>query len=259
MTRRPPTETSIHEVTRLTATTSRTLRHYDAIGLLEPTGVDHGGMRWYDAAALRRLQRILLLRELGLGLPQIAVVLDRTTDPVEALETHLRRLADQRDLLDRRTASVRRTLTALREGKDLMADQMMDGFDHTEHKDEVEERWGAGAYATTNAWWSEMSPQDRARRNIDQQTLAADWTAAAEAGTDPASKEAQALAERHAAWLAGFPGTPGAGGEPVVEYVVGLGEMYVTDERFAVHYGGVDGARFVRDTLQVWADSRAGR
>jgi len=259
MSRRTPTETSIQELARLTSTTSRTLRHYDAIGLLEPTSVDHGGMRWYDAAALRRLQRILLLRDLGLGLPRIAAVLDRATDPVEALEAHLRWLADERDLLDRRTSSVRLTLNALREGRDLMADQMMDGFDHTQHREEVEERWGAKAYAAGDAWWRRMSPEDRAQRTVDQQTLAADWAASAEAGTDPASPEAQKLAQRHVAWLAGFPGTPGAGGEPVVEYVVGLGEMYVADERFAVHYGGVEGARFVRDTLHAWADSRTDR
>ena len=30
--------------------------------------------------------------------------------------------------------------------------------------------------------------------------------------------------------------------------------MYVADERFAVNYGGADGAAFVRDALTVYAD-----
>ena len=70
---------SIQEIARLAGTTSRTLRHYDDIGLLPPTRIAHNGYRHYDAPALVRLQRILLLRELGLGLPQIAEVLGPST------------------------------------------------------------------------------------------------------------------------------------------------------------------------------------
>ena len=55
-------EWSIQEVARLAGTTSRTLRHYDAIGLLTPARIGTGGYRYYDSAALVRLQRILLLR-----------------------------------------------------------------------------------------------------------------------------------------------------------------------------------------------------
>ena len=95
-----------------------------------------------------------------------------------------------------------------------------------------------------------------------QTALAADWTAAAEAGTDPASDEAQALAARHVAWLADIPGTPKDGGRPPMAYVLGLGDMYVADPRFAANYGGVDGATFVRDALVyptgTWTAVRGG-
>ncbi|GAA1504357.1 MerR family transcriptional regulator [Brevibacterium permense] len=56
---------SIQEAARLTGTTSRALRHYDAIGVLPPTSSAASGYRCYDEAALVRLQRILLLKELG--------------------------------------------------------------------------------------------------------------------------------------------------------------------------------------------------
>ncbi len=256
MARTASADLSIQEVSRLVGTTSRTLRHYDSIGLLPPTRIDHGGMRWYGAAELRRLQRILLLRDLGLGPPAISAVLDRGTSPAEALEQHLRLLAEERELLDRRTASVRRTLTAMKDGRGLMAEEMLDGFDHTRYQEEVEQRWGATAYASGDAWWRSMSPDEQARWSADQRALASDWAAAAANGTDPASPRAQALAARHVAWLGSIPGTPGAGGEPVVEYVVGLGEMYAADERFGASYGGERGALFVRDSLRAWADAR---
>ncbi len=84
---------SIQDIARLAGTTSRTLRHYDDIGLLQPSRIGGNGYRYYDADALARLQRILLLRELGLSLPEIGRVLDGRSDNVDALVTHLRVVA----------------------------------------------------------------------------------------------------------------------------------------------------------------------
>ena len=81
---------SIQETARLTGTTIRTLRHYDAIGLLPPSSRTANGNRHYDEASLVRLQRILLLRDLGLPLPRIAEVLESTADPIAALDEHVR-------------------------------------------------------------------------------------------------------------------------------------------------------------------------
>ena len=60
------TELSIREVARVTGTTSRTLRHYESIGVLPSSRVGPGGLRYYDDEALVRLQRILVLRGLCL-------------------------------------------------------------------------------------------------------------------------------------------------------------------------------------------------
>lgn len=38
-----------------------------------------------------------------------------------------------------------------------MAEKMFDGFDHTQYKDEVEQRWGAEAYASGDRWWTGMT------------------------------------------------------------------------------------------------------
>lgn len=130
-----------------------------------------------------------------------------------------------------------------------MAEEMLDGFDHTRYKEEVEERWGKGAYAKGDAWWTSMSADEKAQWMANSASLGADWIAAAESGIAPESDEAQALARRHVEWLSSIPGTPGA----VKEYVTGLGEMYVADDRFAKNYGGTAGATFVRDALKVYA------
>ena len=45
---------SIQEVARLAGTTSRTLRHYDDVGLLLPSRVGSNGYRYYDGLTLAR-------------------------------------------------------------------------------------------------------------------------------------------------------------------------------------------------------------
>jgi len=107
-------EASIQQVARLTGTTSRTLRHYDALGLLEPSRIGENGYRFYDGDALVRLQRILLLRDLGLGLSDIGRVLDQEQDETTALRRHLEWLRSEQDRLARQVASVERTITVPR-------------------------------------------------------------------------------------------------------------------------------------------------
>jgi DNA-binding transcriptional MerR regulator len=62
----------------------RMLRHYDAIGLLRPARVDGAsGYRWYEAAQLSRLNRIVALKDLGFSLQQIQLILDDKLDAGE--------------------------------------------------------------------------------------------------------------------------------------------------------------------------------
>jgi len=244
----------IQQVARLAGTTSRALRHYDSIGLLHPARTGANGYRMYGSAELIRLQRILLLRQLGLGLPQIADALDAHGDEATALRTHLEWLRTEQDRLARQIVAVAQTVDALERGERPMNDKMFDGFDHTQYKEEVTERWGADAYAKSDRWWRGLSDEDRAAFQREATELATAWSEAAARGVDPLSDAAQALAERHVAWLRGMPGTPAHDPGQVTAYVRGLGDMYVADPRFGANYGGSVGATFVRDALHEWAD-----
>jgi DNA-binding transcriptional MerR regulator len=104
---------SIVEVARMSGVTTRALRHYDEIGLLPPAGVRNNGYRYYEQAQLLRLQQILVLWELDLGLDDIAAILDRQTDRLMALREHYSRLLRERDRLDRVARTVARTIQDL--------------------------------------------------------------------------------------------------------------------------------------------------
>jgi DNA-binding transcriptional MerR regulator len=248
-------EWSIHHIARLAGTTSRTLRYYGDVGLLEPSRTASNGYRFYDEEALTTLQRILLLRELGLGLAAIAEVLSGQRDDTQALTAHLEWLRQEKNRLDRQIAGVEHTIRALEGEESMMAATMFDGFDHTEYRHEVEQRWGAQAYAQGDAWWRSKSPAERKEWQGQQRGLAAAWAAAAARGICPGSDEAAALAQRQFDWLAAIPGAPGFGaGGPPKAYFTGLADTYVADERFTAGYGGTDGATFVRDAMVLWAE-----
>nr|WP_242624279.1 MerR family transcriptional regulator [Micromonospora kangleipakensis] len=62
----------------------RMLRHYDGIGLLRPAAVDpRTGYRYYRAEQLRRLNRVIALKELGLTLDQVRAIVDDQVDVAE--------------------------------------------------------------------------------------------------------------------------------------------------------------------------------
>jgi DNA-binding transcriptional MerR regulator len=68
---------AIGEFARHGRVSVRMLRHYDAIGLLEPVCVDPAtGYRFYEAGQLSRLNRIVALKNLGFTLHQVASILD---------------------------------------------------------------------------------------------------------------------------------------------------------------------------------------
>ncbi|MCF3167008.1 MerR family transcriptional regulator [Streptomyces violaceoruber] len=107
----------ISEVARMSGVTARTLRHYDEIGLLPPARIGSNGHRYYEEHQLLLLQQILVLRALGVGLPEIGRVLADQVDTVEALRSHRLRLVSERDRLDALAATVSRTIAELEQSR----------------------------------------------------------------------------------------------------------------------------------------------
>ncbi|GAB0103409.1 TipAS antibiotic-recognition domain-containing protein [Nocardia sp. JMUB6875] len=244
-------EWSIQELAKVARTTSRTLRHYGDLGLLPPTRIGSNGYRYYDQESLVRLQRILLLRELGLGLPAIAEVLAGQKDTAAALRTHLELLRNEQDRIARQIASVQTTLRKTEAGEQLMANEVFDGFDHAQYKDEVIERWGKDAWESGDRWWNAKTEAEKQAHFQTHLDIAADYGRAHAAGLPVDSDEVQAIVQRHYDWLDSTP----TGGPISAQYFNGLGDMYVADPRFAANYDkhGEGTAEYVRDAMRVFS------
>src|SRR5579871_2407109 len=98
---------TVGELAKLTGVTVRALHHYDEIGLVRPTSRSAAGYRLYDRADVLRLQHVVLLRELGLPLPDIAAVLDDPAfDRARALRQHREVLLGKRARIDAMLAAL---------------------------------------------------------------------------------------------------------------------------------------------------------
>ncbi|MEU6545156.1 HEAT repeat domain-containing protein [Streptomyces sp. NPDC046859] len=96
----------IGEVARRSGVSARMLRHYDALGLVRPTGRTVGGYREYSAEDVRRIFHVESLRSLGLSLHQVAQALrDPAFTPAALVGDLIRwtqeRLERERELLER--------------------------------------------------------------------------------------------------------------------------------------------------------------
>ena len=80
----------IGEFSKLCQVTVKTLRHYDEIGLLIPFEVDEWtGYRYYDIGQLRRMNRIVYLKQLGFSLEEIIEMFEEGKEyPDTALIKH---------------------------------------------------------------------------------------------------------------------------------------------------------------------------
>lgn len=250
------------EVVRLSGVTSRTLRHYDAIGLLRPAGTAPGGQREYGRPELLRLQQVLVLRELGVGLAVIGEILDAGgrvpgADPervqADRLRQHHAALLAERDRLDRLARTVAATIESLEGGTDMPADEMYDGFDHRRYEAEARERWGDAAVDRSTRAWEDLSVDEREAHRREGEAVSTGLAALLAAGTPVTDPAVRDLVARHHAWVALF-WTPDA------EAYRNLAAMYVDDPRFAATYEAVAPglAVYLRDAVAAHADAVAG-
>ena len=101
----------IGEVAKLTGVTTRALRYWEELGLLQPSSRTDGGERLYTPADLRRVTRIRDLQELlGFSLEEVKAVLNTgDVDVLDRVHSELREgevsSSRRRELLDEAIAA----------------------------------------------------------------------------------------------------------------------------------------------------------
>ena len=86
----------ITKVSKAYGVSTRTLRYYEQLGILQSSKLPGYAYRAYDEAALARLRQILVLRKLRIPLKQIGAILE-TRDAQAAIEVFKQGIAQTRD------------------------------------------------------------------------------------------------------------------------------------------------------------------
>ncbi|MFD6881279.1 MerR family transcriptional regulator [Rhodococcus sp. NPDC060084] len=248
---------SIADVARMSGVTARTLRHYDDIGLLEPAYVGANGYRYYEEEQLLRLQQILVLREIGLSLAEIAHAVDSEPDTLAALKRQHDRLLTERNRLGRMADTVARTIaeiegTMAMTGKINRPENLFEGFDYKQYDDEARERWPE-EFEQSRRKTATLTTDDV--ENMQREVTAAMIRMAEFMAAGTQVGDAAVQAEIHTQyqgicrmWT------------PNRDAYKCLGQMYVDDERFKANYEKIaEGlAEYQRDAMVVYADERLG-
>ncbi|MFC8700366.1 MerR family transcriptional regulator [Streptomyces parvus] len=228
---------TVGQVSARLGVTVRALHHWDEIGLARPSLRTAAGYRLYTAADLERLHRVVVYRELGLGLDRIRTVLDdTTTDVLGALRAQRTQVAERIDRLQRLGAGLDRMIEAHERGPLLTDGQQAAIFGPGWDPDgpaRARLRYGD----TTQ--WRQYAERSASRSPQEWQAVADDMAGldralgeAMDAGVLPGSPEANRLVERHREVFASyFPLTR--------QMQVCLGRMYEADPGFAAHYDGI--------------------
>ena len=197
----------VGQLAEVTGLTVRTLHHYDHVGLVRPSGRTSSGHRLYDEVDVQRLYQVLALRQLGLSLETIAAALDGTSS-LEMVLTRHREYVDRQLVAMRTLYAQLSTMLAELQGADsagvtdflaairkviTVDDTVKQYFSEAQLAELAERRGQVGeqAIADVQAGWQTLIPR------VQQ---------AVEAGTDPASAEAQEMAREWMELLERFHG-----------------------------------------------------
>ena len=248
-------EYTVQKLGALAGISSRTLRYYDEIGLLQPARINSSGYRIYGQAEVDRLQQILFYRELGVELEQIKEILSSPGfDATAALLEHKEKLVEKRMQLDALIANVEKSINQKERGIVMSDQEKFEGFkkkmiDENEEKygKEVREKYGEEAYERTKTKMMGVTQEQYEAVTKLHDEFAATLKAAFVTG-DPAGELAKKAADLHRQWIAFYwdSYTP--------EAHAGVAQMYVDDERFTAFYDNIQpgSAPFLRDAVFIY-------
>jgi MerR family transcriptional regulator, thiopeptide resistance regulator len=186
----------VHEFAELSGVTVKTLHHYDRLGLLKPRRTETG-YRIYAERDLERLQQVVTLKYLGLGLQQIRIVLERA--PLELPEA----LRLQRQVLEEKQRHLARALSAIIEAEKsirpgepagiAMLKRLIETITQQDEADALRKYW-------SDEQWTKYElavAQIKTGPVEEWKNLNREIAAAAASGEDPAGEKAQALGTRY--------------------------------------------------------------
>jgi DNA-binding transcriptional MerR regulator len=243
----------ISELAKLAGISTRTLRHYDDIGLLPAKRKKDSIYRIYDSKDVDLLQHILILKEMEFDLDHIKTIMKNINHEKRILmfEKHLYALNEKKMKINTIIKNVENTIKAMKGEKTMNDYDKFEGLkDHMiqknddEFKDEVIRNWGQEAYDSSKKAFKHFTKETY---DAFQELALKIITTLKLIQSDNHNEELRKqVYELHKKWL-----TIAWGGTYHPEAHKNLVEMYVSDERFKAYYDqhGEGLAEILRDAV----------
>ncbi len=224
---------TVKQLSELAGVSIRTLHYYDEIGLLKPAEVGANGYRYYDDAALLRLQQILFYREIGLELLRIKNILDSPDfDLLAALRSHRKVLAAKIGRLQKLVSTVDSTIMHLAGEVEMSKKRLFEAFSDEKQKEyerEVRLQYGPEIVNDSIKRWNSYTQTQRDIIMGEGSQIYIDMVDAIETGLPPTSAEVQAILQRWHEHMRYFY-------EPTLDILRGLGHGYNSHPDFIANF-----------------------
>lgn len=219
---------TVKEMSNITGVSVRTLHYYDEIGLLSPTFVGENGYRFYDDDKIRRLQEILLFKELKFPLKTIKTIMDSPSyDRNQALTDQINWLELKKQHLEAVIAQAK----AMQGGLQMTDFTAYTQAELTAFQKEAKERWGRTAAYEAFERHHQISDGSRFQEEMTQIILEFGQLRGLDPGNEKVQQQVNVLQDyittNH------YPCN--------LEILASLGQMYVSDERFTQMIDGTGG------------------
>ncbi|MDR0298005.1 MAG: TipAS antibiotic-recognition domain-containing protein [Streptococcaceae bacterium] len=222
---------SIQKVVKSTGLTSRTLRHWETLGLLRAVRADNG-VRTYDSDDLTQIFYIKSLRQLELPLGEIHAILSAQKDDKTAIEQHVVRLSAEQKRLEQ---LIERLREKLQKGDFKMSEKDFDALktaqlqeNEAAYGDELRTKYGNEMMDASDEKFKAQTEEESGWAHDTHEKIVRMLEIAFLSADEKLADEAVSL---HKQWLEHYwpqPVTPAAH--------CALGQMYVDDTRFRKAY-----------------------
>ncbi|MCG8482790.1 MAG: MerR family transcriptional regulator [Clostridia bacterium] len=212
---------TVNEVAKLAGISVRTLHHYDKVGLLRPKRKANSNYRLYDENDLERLWQILFFKELDFPLSKIKEIMNNPKfDKEQALESHKKLLLEKRKRLDNIITSIDETI---KKGFEMSMIKTFSNESYEQYKEEAIEKYGDMAKAS----YDRVSQYSKTQWKAIEEEAKEIYSGLAENMNKGAEDEiVQQLIAQWRNHITKYYY------DCTIEIFKGLGQLYVTDERF---------------------------
>jgi DNA-binding transcriptional MerR regulator len=248
---------TVMEVAKASGVSVRALHHYDQIGLLKPAFLGENGYRYYGEAELLRLQQILIHRELGIPLGDIAAILDAPGfDRLKALEAQRHRLAAEAKRYAQLVRTIDRTIASLQGARVMKNAELYQGL--APEKQAEYEAWLIDTYggdmpsriADSRRKYADLTDPEKQKLQDELYQLEQGLAEGLRRGLPMGSPSLDPLLARHRDWVAFMWGRPCP-----PEAYAGLADLYLSHPDFIARYETIEPgfASYLAGSMKVYA------